>query len=160
MLDDLDQATLKSILVYHPESGLFTRAKGSRKGQLASTGANNKGYVSIRVHSRKYRAHRLAWLYMTGRWPTHTIDHINRVRNDNRWINLREATFSQQAANTPKRSTSTSPYKGVKKKSGRWWAFVYHSGTRQKFGPYETPEEARSRYIEAATKIHGEYLTH
>jgi hypothetical protein len=60
-----------------------------------------------------YREHRLAWLYMTGEWPTHEIDHINGDRVDNRFCNLREATASENRWNSRKRVNNTSGYKGV-----------------------------------------------
>jgi hypothetical protein len=61
---------------------------------------NSKGYRLIGVDGRWHKAHRLAWLYMTGSWPREQIDHINLIKNDNRFENLREATQTQNHANT------------------------------------------------------------
>src|SRR5438045_2733801 len=81
-------------------------------------------YVFIRVDRRCYRAHRLAWLYMTGEMPIE-VDHLNLNRADNRWQNLRVATRVQNAANSPARRPSITGIKGVRRlKSGRWYARI------------------------------------
>lgn len=59
----------------------------------------NQGRRQIRIASGFYYASRLAWLYMTGEWPKDQIDHINRIKDDDRWENLREATQSQNSYN-------------------------------------------------------------
>ncbi|MFW4291481.1 HNH endonuclease [Salmonella enterica subsp. enterica serovar Paratyphi C] len=46
------------------------------------------GYIRIYINKKWYLAHRLAWLYVTGKWPINVIDHINRNKADNRFINL------------------------------------------------------------------------
>lgn len=90
----LTQAKLKSLVNYNPVTGEFSRAGYAKCGTLTC-----KGYVSIQVAGKRYFAHRLAWFYMTGTWPSKEIDHKNRVRNDNTWTNLREATRSMQNRN-------------------------------------------------------------
>lgn len=88
---------LREILDYNPETGIFKWkiCTGSAYPGKEAGCLSDDGYVRIRVHKVLYLASRLAWLYMTGDWPTDQIDHINLVKNDNRWTNLREATASQ-----------------------------------------------------------------
>lgn len=78
---------LRSLLHYDPETGLFTR-NVSRQGFHADTEAGTfhkqSGYILVGVDRKHYRAHRLAWLYMMGEWPSE-VDHINGDRADNRW---------------------------------------------------------------------------
>ena len=91
---------LKEILNYDPETGVFTRALNRRRwkeGQIMGT--ESCGYVSINVDYVIYRAHRLAWMYMTGEDPQTGIDHVNGNRSDNRWSNLRLANQSQNGRN-------------------------------------------------------------
>ena len=63
---------------------------------------NGRGYHQIRIGGRPYSASRLAWLYMTGKWPNSEISYINGKPSDTRWANLREATTSQNRSR-PKR---------------------------------------------------------
>ena len=93
----LTQEELKELLHYDPDTGVFTWKKG-RQGRIKKGGiAGNEdqsGYCKIVVKGKRYGAHRLAFLYMEGYFPEHQVDHINRDRGDNRWVNLREATHT------------------------------------------------------------------
>lgn len=99
----LTLSRLKKLLDYDPSSGIFHwkfivfRSK-MKVGDVAG-GLDEKGYVRIRIDGIKYRAHRLAWFYVKGVWPSDTIDHKDRVRNNNRILNLREANGHLQACN-------------------------------------------------------------
>lgn len=90
----LTQAKLKSLINYNPVTGEFSRAGYAKCGTLTY-----QGYLAIQVAGKRYYAHRLAWFYMTGKWPEDEIDHKNRIRNDNRWENLREADRYLQSTN-------------------------------------------------------------
>jgi hypothetical protein len=100
---------LRELLHCDPETGIFTRRK---TGRIVGT-PNNRGYLVIRAGDRVHKVSRLAWLWMTGEWPKDQIDHANLNKADNRWLNLREATPSQNARNCPRLSSNTSGYKGV-----------------------------------------------
>ncbi|PNE10603.1 MAG: HNH endonuclease [Beijerinckiaceae bacterium] len=108
---------LRELLHYEPQTGEFTRrvamsGRGASVGDIAGK-VTKKGYREISVGGSRHKAHRLAWLYMTGEWPKDQIDHVNLNKGDNRWCNLREADNSKNRANTPPPSTSTSGYKGA-----------------------------------------------
>ena len=118
----LTQEQLRELVTYHPESGLFTWKTSLRSdlvGKLAGS-RNTKGYIHIYVLGQRYKAHRLAFLYMTGQWPEDEVDHINRVRDDNRWINLRE---SDHLSNSRNRTNNTSGVPGIcwVKSYKKWW---------------------------------------
>lgn len=103
---DLTQAQLKELLHYDPDTGIFTW-KQPRSGVVVGAVAGRKdtaGYWAIQIYRRIFRAHRLAWLYVYGSWPSRDIDHINRARDDNRLCNLREATRSENSYNRLKKS--------------------------------------------------------
>lgn len=95
---------LRCLLSYDQGTGLFTwlidRGNGACAGQRAGTVDRNSGYVLVQIDGRQYRAHRLAWLYVHGRWPRPLIDHIDRNRANNRISNLREATSAINNSNT------------------------------------------------------------
>ena len=113
---ELNQSRLKELLAYDPDTGVFTRLVKSNRnvriGAVAGT-CDSKGYGQISVDGKLYRAHRLAWLWMTGAWPVAQLDHRNGVRHDNRWENLREATNGENNQNAAIRSNNTSGFMGV-----------------------------------------------
>ena len=76
---------LRKVLGYAPTTGIF-RWKVSASGRApvgAIAGAKNgRGYHQIRIGGRPYSASRLAWLYMTGKWPNSEISYINGKPSD------------------------------------------------------------------------------
>jgi hypothetical protein len=153
---------LRELLDYNQETGVFTQRlnrTGVKAGAIAGTN-HCMGYRTIRLEGRDYLAHRLAWLYMTGAWPTHQIDHINGVKDDNCFANLREATHAENNRNTGRRSDNTSGFKGVifdRRNGGRWRAYIQKNGRMRHIGGFDTPEEAHKAYCEAAREHHGEF---
>lgn len=113
----LTQAKLKSLVNYNPVTGEFSRAGHDKCGTLTY-----QGYLSIQVAGKRYYAHRLAWFYMTGKWPENEIDHKNRIRNDNRWENLREATRSIQMRNRSDRAWRISY---ISRQSNAWCVRIH-----------------------------------
>lgn len=96
---------LRDLLCYDAETGVFTWRKAYCKkvvvGRVAGHRNKTTGYVEIRINGVLYGAHRLAWLYVHGKWPECVIDHIDRDRANNRVSNLRQASHSQNHANGP-----------------------------------------------------------
>lgn len=160
----LTQARLKEVLTYDPDTGVFTRRGISAKlGSLRSVGSvtgsvsKSTGYVRITVDYKGYLAHRLAWLYMTGEWPV-IIDHINGVKSDNRWCNLRECTTAQNACNQPAKITNQSWFKGVCKVGERWKASIKVNGKSEHIGTFSSPELAAEAYKVRAAQVQGEFI--
>jgi hypothetical protein len=154
----LTQERLKELLSYNPETGVFvwrTRRSGIKVGVLVGS-PNADGYLRIMVDKKRYLSHRLAWFYMYGYWPDKQIDHINRVRTDNRIENLREATPLQNTWNLSIRSYNTSGLTGasVHKKSGKWIAQISIAGRKKHLGLHATAEEAHIAYLEAKEQHH------
>lgn len=156
---------LRQVIHYDPDTGLFTWIKCPRSSILPGSPAaslGKAGYMNLQVNKRLYKAHRLAWLYMTGEWPKDTVDHINRVKSDNRWENLREATALQQIANRVCLRNSKAGLKGVsyaKDKYGakKYRAIYYRGGRRQHLGYFLTAQEAHEAYCKRAAEMDGEY---
>ena len=111
----ITQNRLRELLQYAPETGEFMwRVSHPRAKVGAIAGATDHyGYVVIRLDGHLYKAHRLAWLYVHGVWPPKNIDHINRVKNDNRMENLRLADQSINMHNVDVRVNSKSGVAGV-----------------------------------------------
>ena len=154
---------LKRLLDYNPDTGAFTwkvnrngYGGGVKPGDVAEN-LNDSGYIVIRPGAKHYRAHRLAWLFMTGEWPTFEIDHINGVRTDNRWCNLRRSCREHNAQNIGgPRSDNTSGYLGVhwNTRRGKWVAQIKAFGKRHHLGYFPTPELAHAAYLKAKDELH------
>lgn len=153
---------LLSRLSYDPETGVFLwLAYASRPKQwhtrYAGKPAGSKnfdGHVVINLDGVSHYAHRLAWFYVTGEWPTTTVDHEDRDRSNNRWGNLREATPRQQRQNTEARVG----VKGVRRVWNKWAAQIKHKGRSRYLGLFSTIEEASAAYDAAARELHGEFF--
>jgi hypothetical protein len=159
-LGTLTADRLRAVVSYDPETGIFRRLTGPRQGKAIAGIDISTGYVRFWVDGGMYRANRLAWLYMTGQWPTEQIDHRNTVRADNRWANLREASRSQNKTNCHAYANNTSGIKGVSP-SGRankpWAAAISKDGVTRRIGRFVTKAEAARAYAEAASRLHGEF---
>lgn len=158
----LNQETLKKHLQYNQETGVFTwltdRGYPVKRGDVAGT-VSSHGYIMIKFLGRFRAAHRLAWLYVYGRFPIADIDHINGIRDDNRFSNLREASRSQNIMNSKIRSNNTSGIKGVcwHKGVGKWVAVCRVKGICKHIGVFTTKEAAAFAYKEYAMKAHGQF---
>lgn len=167
-LRDITAKQLRAVLEYEPHTGLFIwrrRKKTDPFNSWAGLRAGAKrdlGYIVIRINYRLYRAHRLAWLYVHGRWPKGEVDHINGDPSDNRIANLRLATSGLQKSNARRRSDNTSGYKGVwwEKRRKHWVAEIRHKGQRHHLGAFVTAEDAYVARIEAANRLHGAFARH
>lgn len=155
------QDELKKLMHYDPETGVLTHlvSRGKGKAGEAAGKINKAGYWETRVFNRLFPVHRLAWLYMTGMLPEKpvSIDHINGIRSDNRWCNLRLATYHQQTWNTGAHHHNQSGLKGAWpcKATGRWLSMIDHDGKRVWLGRHDTPEQAHAAWVEASIKYRG-----
>ena len=153
------QAELKEILHYNEETGIFTwkvRRQRIKPGQVAGRSIT-KGYVQIGIKGKVYLAHRLAWFYVYGKWPTNQIDHENQNPSNN-WIkNLREVTNRQNGQNKCKRVDNASGVTGVHFNAlcKKWVAQIRAQDKRIFLGYFATVEAASQAYTEAQAKYHS-----
>lgn len=154
---------LREVLDYDPETGVFTRkvrlAQRHHVGDRADfivTGGGLKGYYRVSLFSKRYLAHRLAWLYVHGHWPENEIDHRDGDPSNNRIGNLRDVATAINAQNKRNaRSDNKSGLLGVTTfGDGRFRASVHKDGRRVHVGMYETPEDAHAAYLKTKRKIH------
>ncbi len=155
----LGQLRLK--LNYCKNTGVFTWAKGaSRKMPEGSVAGrlDKDGYVLIGLNYREYRAHRLAWFYFYEKWPDTELDHKNRNRRDNSIDNLREATHSQNLANSTRGASVESP-RGVYWDAvhSKWVAKCGWQGKTYFLGRYRLLEDAEAARENFAKQHHGEF---
>jgi hypothetical protein len=157
------QEFIKEYLNYDPNTGIFTWTekrgnRGVRPNRIAGCD-DGEGYIKIRLAGVGYKAHRLAWIYMTGNSSDKLIDHINRNSKDNRWENLREADHAQSVWNTGISSLNKVGYKGVAWDPVRKKYFVRlrHHKKRIFLGRFNTAEEAHAVYCDFVQKNRGEF---
>lgn len=163
---------LKEILDYNPETGLFTwkekrkwsKEVGSVAGNIITQKRGGNKYVNIHTLGRQMRAHRVAFMIMTGREPDGDVDHINGDGTDNRWCNLREVVHTSNMKNLRRRKEGVgSGVMGVRwhKKANKWVAGIQHKGKNVHLGLFVDFDEAVKVRKNAETryrysKNHGE----
>ena len=154
---------LRNLFAYDQKTGILTWKVDRYPRKLIGNEAgwlDPHGRRCVEIDGVAYKVVRIIWKIMTGRDPNQEVDHINLIRNDDRWENLREASWSDNSRNRNKRSDSANPYKGIRqdKRWGRWYARIQIAGNKRfEIGGFATPEEAHKAYCEAAQKYHGDF---
>jgi hypothetical protein len=161
-MSDISQNLLKQFLEYDPETGdwrwLKSTGKMIKEGDAAGT-ISVHGYRIITFLGTKYRASRLAFLYMTGSWPENEVDHINRCKLDDRWDNLRDVSRSENQLNRDMQSNNTSGARGVhwNTEKCKWCAQVKKDNITHHAGYFDSFEEAVAARDAAAIELHGDF---
>ena len=156
----LSQERLKSLMNYEPETGVFTwlmkPCRNVRVGEVAGSLNKGTGYVRVIVDRKRYLAHRLAWLYIYGDLPPDQLDHINRIKTDNRIGNLRLANNAENHQNMPMPRNNTSGHIGVcwKKKSQKWEARITINKKQIHLGSFTDLSEAIAARKAAEVNFH------
>ena len=152
----LSRERLREVLIYDPESGKFTWRKTTSSRSKAGSEAGSttvKGYRVITVYGRAVYAHRLAFLYMTGRTPNCPVDHKNRNRLDNRWENLR--------LSSPRENQHNNRGRGWTFRSGKpnpYEARIRIGGKIKYLGSFPSAQDAESAYLNAKKKYHSSFV--
>ena len=147
--------TFKERFFYNPETGALVwkrrprehfksdrvwRSTNSRCAGKMAGGVSTSGYQTVMINGKRYRAHRLIWLYMTGSWPNGEIDHIDGNRANNKWSNLRDVSASDNKKNRRVSSNSQSGIMGVCRDNHRnkWRAHITISDKHIAIGRYDS----------------------
>jgi len=161
--EKLSHAELTRLLAYDPETGVFrwkeVTSNRVKVGDVAGQSDTN-GHIIIQVNGLRYMAHRLAWFYVHQQWPSEEIDHKNRVKNDNRINNLREANRNENNRNVSKKKHNTTGFKGVTrhtKSKHKFVAQITVDGRCKYLGIFDTPEDAHAEYVRASMKYHKSF---
>ena len=141
----LTQSKLKAIIHYNPETGVFTRHTKTPRAKVGEIKGSKilGGYLVASIYGERLLLHRIAFLYMTGALPPHDVDHINGVRHDNRWINLRAVNRATNSRNCRVGTNNTSGMIGVRiHRPGTWVASITVNGKARYLGSFKDFFEA------------------
>jgi hypothetical protein len=162
----IDREVLMHLLIYDAETGVFTWRFPMKNGQVKAGAVaghvNAQGYLTTNIRGVGYRLHRLAWLFEHGAWPKGVIDHLNRVRTDNRIANLRDVSHRVNAQNVMAPNVNgTSGVRGVSwnKLNRNWGVRISTKEGYKHIGCFASVDEAKAAYL-AAKKIHHEGFNH
>ena len=159
----ITQEELQRVVFYNPETGVFVN-KVKRipcyVGKVLGT-KDPKGYIRIGIHKKTYSAHKLAWLYVYGHFPTKQIDHINGIRNDNRIVNLRDIPPQWNTQNQHKApKNSKTGFLGVSwsKQKNKFRACITVNGKQKHLGFFQCKQQASIAYESSKCKYHNGYV--
>jgi hypothetical protein len=156
-MTELTAEILRSKLDYNPETGVFTwrvRAGKAWPGRVAGS-LDSHGHTQIRINTRKYGTHRLAWLYMTGNWPADMLDHIDGNPANNAFRNLREVDTTVNQQNQRRaHADNRSGFLGVSRLGVKWKASITVDKKFIHLGVFDTAAKAGTAYLEAKRRLH------
>jgi hypothetical protein len=159
---NLTAKKLRQVLSYDWETGIFKwRIKPAPRIRIGDVAGSDdgQGYIVIGYKGERHFAHRLAWLYMTGEWPTMEIDHEDTNPSNNKWLNLRDVPHSTNQHNhrRPQRNNQAGVL-GVhyEVSTGRWRAQLRVGRRRILNASFVTMEEATAAYEEAKRTHHAD----
>lgn len=163
--DALTLAEARRIFSYDPSTGkIFNLVyRGAKAPKGAEAGClDPDGYILIGYKARYMKAHRLAWFLTYGEWPEGFLDHINGIPGDNRILNLREASFSENACNSRKKKQSISGVKGVywSRHARKWEVRITAYRQRHHIGLFTALSDAIEAVRIARERLHGEFARH
>ena len=150
------QERLRELLHYNQETGVFTwrtdmkTGRGNGRIHVAAgsvAGSFDGHYLKVGIDGRRYRAHRLAFLYVNGKFPSLHVDHIDGDGTNNAWANLRDVSVSVNLHNQVKRSHPNSTgFHGVAKNHKRFTAQIVVNQKYRYLGTFDTPQQASAAY--------------
>lgn len=161
---ELNQEIVKELLDYNPETGILTWKERDIKwfkktskrspewkannwnsknaGNQAFTSENSFGHKEGRIFGNHFLSHRIIFLWMYGRWPV-GIDHLNRIPNDNRIVNIQECTQEVNMKNKGLQSNNKTGKAGIRlTKNGKYRATINVNKNTKHLGYFASFNEA------------------
>lgn len=158
----INQSEVKKLINYNKDTGVITWSnpnfycRNKKSGDIAGNSVAGGGYFKISLNGNTYSTHRIIWLYMTGSFPKEQIDHINGIKTDNRWVNLRECSPSENQQNRKINKNNTTGHAGVcfNKRIGKYIARIKCNNIYINLGYFLTISEAVECRLNAKKNNH------
>lgn len=149
------------LFTYDPVNGLllWRVSKGTAKAGKVAGKLERDGYMRVQTDGKLYLVHRIAWLLQKGDWPEFEVDHVNGDPSDNRWLNLRHASHSENGKNLKKYDNNKSGFKGVcwHNRLKKWQVRINYNGIQYHLGYHTELEHANAYYAGAAALVFGQW---
>jgi hypothetical protein len=139
----IDQKKLKELFDYRQDGTLTWRVRMAnclQIGDIAGRRHVKAGYHEIKIDGKLYRRSRLVYCWHHGYFPENDVDHINRLRHDDRVENLREVARQCNNRNCKIRRDNSSGIKGVswEKTQKKWKAHIAVDKKTYTLGRYKS----------------------
>lgn len=136
---------------YDPSTGdLFRITSNGLSKPYRATDAY--GYIYVEFKGRQYKGHRIIFMVQGIDPEGLEVDHIDGIKTNNRWENLRLVSHHENLKNRRRRKANSSGIVGVRNDRGRWAAIICVEGKYKHLGSFETKEEAAQARKEAEKK--------
>lgn len=146
-IKEISQETLNHWFIYDKCTGNWTYRFNTKQGLTGenATVKHSAGYLTVRVGKKDYLAHRLAFMYVLGRFPFDQVDHINQNKADNSWNNLREVNNQINHQNESLSCNNKVKVTGVclHKPTNKYRAYIMVNKVHKHLGLFNTVEEAK-----------------
>lgn len=159
--DGITQAYLQTLFTYDPDTGVFARkiARGNQPAGIPIQYIDSVGYYAVSINKKLFRVHRLIFIYMGEELPE-VVDHVNGIRLDNRWCNLRGTNKQGNNQNATSKGGVVG-HKGVCiTASGKYGAYVWHNGKRLWLGSFSDLQDAIDIAVQTRDNLHKEFANH
>lgn len=123
---------------------LFTYKDGREKWNERTNKPNTEGYIRINIGDKYYQSHRLIMLAFVGE-SDKEVDHINRIKTDNRFENLRYVSSYENNWNKEYMDNA----KGYNSFRNKWIARISINGKAKYLGVFDNEQDARKAYLDA-----------
>lgn len=159
-MTDITAELVRKYFIYDYETGLLKWQFNQRTDVVGNVFGSicRDGYVRSKFFKKRVLIHRMIWLYVTGDWPTYTIDHIDGNKSNNRFSNLRDVSVYKNMQNLRKSSKKSSTgLLGVchYKRTNKYIATITYDGKRIHLGYFTTPNLAHEAYLTAKRRLHS-----
>ena len=145
-MGEITKEKLQAVYDYDERSGSLSHRRTTFTGNAKeiATRSHGCGYLYVHINKKRYFAHRIIYMYMTGCFPKQ-VDHINHIRDDNRWENLRDVGSRENSINTSLSKNSKTNVNGVcmHKPTGKYRAYIMVNRKHIHLGLFNSITEAK-----------------